>query len=135
MNQTGQGMNQTGQGSGWPSAFVAVGVLALIGAIAVTGEIKYGVEDFIKVWTALAGLVGVVTGAVVTYFFTRATVSAAQATATTAARTADQAESETRRVKARARDLHAALQRVAASNPELANADPSLARAVAEEPV
>jgi len=57
---------------------VALGLLALIGAISVSAIFHYStVDDALKFWSVLSGLVGVVTGAFVAFFFTRATVQAA----------------------------------------------------------
>jgi hypothetical protein len=58
----------------WPGAAVAIALIALVTAVAVTSIIKYPINDFLKVWEALAGIVGVITGAVVTYFFMKATL-------------------------------------------------------------
>lgn len=57
---------------------VALGILALIGAVAVSAIFHYKtVDDALKFWSVLSGLVGVVTGAFVAFFFTRGTVQAA----------------------------------------------------------
>jgi len=57
---------------------VALGLLALIGAISVSAIFNYStVDDALEFWSVLSGLVGVVTGAFVAFFFTRATVQAA----------------------------------------------------------
>lgn len=56
----------------WPSAAVALGLLVLIGAIAVSAIRRYPTpEEALKVWAALSVLIGVVTGAFVAYFFTK----------------------------------------------------------------
>jgi hypothetical protein len=69
------------QDSGWgpgPAA-VALGLLALIGAVTVSAIFHYDtVDDALKFWSALSGLIGVVTGAFVAYFFTRETVETAK---------------------------------------------------------
>jgi hypothetical protein len=54
----------------WPGAAVAIALMALVGAIAVTG-LRYAPEQFDKIWGALASLVGLITGVVATYFFTK----------------------------------------------------------------
>jgi hypothetical protein len=54
----------------WPGAAVAIALMALVGAIAVAGLWK-APEQFDKIWGALASLVGLITGVVATYFFTR----------------------------------------------------------------
>jgi hypothetical protein len=55
----------------WQSVVIGLALLLLIGAIAVSAIRKYPVDDALKVVGALAGLLGVVTGAFTTYFFTR----------------------------------------------------------------
>lgn len=63
---------------GWPSALVAGVLLAVVAAITIAAIVQYDVEDALKIWNGLTGLVGVVTGAFVSYFFTRSTVQQAQ---------------------------------------------------------
>jgi mannitol-specific phosphotransferase system IIBC component len=80
------------QDLGWAPgpALVALGILGLIGAITVSAIFHYSsVDDALKFWAALSGIVGVVTGAFVAFFFTRATVQAAQQGAQTAQQSAE----------------------------------------------
>lgn len=64
---------------GWPSAVVGVAVILVVGAITITAIQAYdSVDDALKFWTALSSLVGIITGAFVTYFFTRGSVQQAQ---------------------------------------------------------
>lgn len=78
---------------GWPSALVASSIILLIGAITITAIIKYPTtEDALKIWAALAGIVGLVTGAFVTYFFTRAATQEAQDRAKRAEKQAENAQ-------------------------------------------
>ena len=56
--------------SAWPAA-VALGIIVLVGAIAVAGITEYEIEEFLKIWAALNGLIGVITGAIGAFFFTR----------------------------------------------------------------
>ena len=86
---------------GWPSAAVAVALLATIAAIAVVAILRYSVDDALKVWSALGTLVGVVTGAFVTYFFTRGAVQHARRAADTANTRAQHAETAFQRVYGR----------------------------------
>lgn len=60
----------------WPSAAVAIALVVALAAMVVASIIKYPVEEVLKVWSALGSLVGVVTGAVATYFFQRENVEA-----------------------------------------------------------
>jgi hypothetical protein len=62
----------------WPESAVAVALILLIAAVSVTGIARYPVEEFLKIWAALTGLVGTITGVVVTYFFTRASLDQAE---------------------------------------------------------
>lgn len=64
--------------SKWPESAVAVALILLIAAVSVTGIARYEVDQFLKIWAALTGLVGIITGAIVTYFFTRASLDQAE---------------------------------------------------------
>ncbi len=69
----------------WASAVVALGVIAAVAAIAITAIVHYAsVDDALKFWSALSGLIGIITGAMVTYFFSRGTVQSATADAAAA---------------------------------------------------
>jgi hypothetical protein len=86
--------NQTG----WPSAAVAIAILALIGAVTVAAIFRYQtLAEALQIWQAMAALIGIVTGAFVTYFFTRGTVETAQGQARIALQ---QAAQEARRADA-----------------------------------
>ena len=70
------------EGGRWAAVMVALGILLLIGAMSVTAIIRYDtVEEALQIWSAVTGLLGVVTGAVVAYFFTRGTVETARQSA------------------------------------------------------
>jgi hypothetical protein len=60
------------------SVVVAVSILLVIGGLGITAIIRYPVDQALKVWTALGGILGVVIGAFVTYFFTRQPILQAQ---------------------------------------------------------
>lgn len=63
----------------WQSAIVAIAIIAIVGGIAITAIVKYStVDEALKFWSALSGLVGLITGVFVTYFFSRGTVQQAQ---------------------------------------------------------
>lgn len=86
--------NQTG----WPSAAVAIAILALIGAVTVAAIFRYQtLAEALQIWQAMAALIGIVTGAFVTYFFTRGAVETAQGQARVAMQ---QAAVEARRADA-----------------------------------
>lgn len=77
--------------STWPSAAVAIAILALIGAVTVAAIFRYStLTEVLQIWQAMAALIGLVTGAFVTYFFTRGSVESAQEQARDAMRIANQ---------------------------------------------
>jgi len=63
--------------SQWPSAAVAITMIALIGFLMGLSVYKGGMDGALKMWAALGTLVGILTGSMATYFFTRTTTSAA----------------------------------------------------------
>ncbi len=103
------------------STVVAVAILAIIGLVLAIAAVRYDEGDLAKVVGALGPLLGVVTGAFVTYFFNRSAVQASAATATAAT--------------ARSQDLHNALTTVVAglspSDGAQAMATPAVAKALA----
>jgi hypothetical protein len=64
--------------SKWPESAVAVALIVLITAVSVAGIARYEVADFLKIWVALTGLIGIITGTIVTYFFTRTSLDQAE---------------------------------------------------------
>lgn len=64
------------------ATLVAVVFVLLVGVITVTALNVYKVDEFLKVWAVIGTLVGVVTGAIPSFFFSRA-AAAAQETAQT----------------------------------------------------
>jgi hypothetical protein len=63
------------------STLVAITLLVVIGAILAIGAARYPEGDLAKLIGALGPLLGIVTGAFVTYFFTRQAVHHAQSAA------------------------------------------------------
>jgi hypothetical protein len=59
--------------SRWPSAVVALGVLALIGIVLVVTLPRAGESsaNFLEIWAAIGTLVGVAVGAIPSYFFSQ----------------------------------------------------------------
>src|SRR5690242_15681878 len=86
--------------SRWPAVVAALGIFALLMAINITAIVVYGrsgVDDAMKLVGIYAGLLGIVTGAIASYFFTRTTTQVAQQAAnqaTATARDAQQKESD-----------------------------------------
>jgi hypothetical protein len=67
--------NQTG----WPSAAVAIAILALIGSVTIAAIFRYPtLDEALQIWGMMTALIGIVTGAFVTYFFTRGAVDNAR---------------------------------------------------------
>jgi hypothetical protein len=74
----------------WPSALVGTALILVLGGIMVTGVAHYqSVDDALKLFGGLSALVGVVTGAFVSYFFTRGTIQQANQVAAQHAERAD----------------------------------------------
>lgn len=87
--------------STWPAAVFAVAILATITVITIAAIWKYDTtEEAFKFWSALSGLLGVITGAGATYFLTRSAVSAANAAATAAQQTASTAQQQAAQMSA-----------------------------------
>ena len=57
----------------WQSTIIAVTLIALVGAIFLVVYAGDGVDAALKVWGAIGTIVGVLTGAIPTYFFGKAT--------------------------------------------------------------
>lgn len=91
--------------SKWPESAVAVALILLIAAVSVTGIARYPVEEFLKIWAALTGLVGIITGAIVTYFFTRASLDQAERRVVNAERKLEDEQARTRAFLNNARSL------------------------------
>ena len=83
--------NSNQESTNWPSAGVAIALVTLVGAVAITAIVRYDVDDALKIWSSLGTVVGVLTGGVVTYFFTRESVVTANKSAANAKDTADKA--------------------------------------------
>lgn len=74
----------------WPSAIVATVLLVVIGGITVAGIWKYDTaSEALEIWSSLTPLIGLITGAFVTYFFTRGAIQTAMTQAKEAAALAD----------------------------------------------
>lgn len=62
----------------WQSTVVALALIILVGGIFIVVFEKNGVDAGLKVWAAIGTVVGVLTGALPTYFFGRASAVAAR---------------------------------------------------------
>ena len=85
-------MKNNGEGSAWPSAVVACALIALVGTVTVAAILKYEIDSTLKMWAALGTIVGVLTGAFVSYFFSRSSIDAARTEATLAKENAKTAQ-------------------------------------------
>jgi hypothetical protein len=97
------------QVSDWPAVVVALGILLLLGAVLVTATARWTERDMRDLLAGLAPVLGVVTGAFVTYFFTRQATATAQSMAASASRQADSVQVRFDSQLQRTRSLHNAL--------------------------
>src|SRR5438067_9550269 len=73
----------------WPSAIVGTALILMLGGVIVAGVLRYPVDDALKLFSGFSAIVGVITGAFVSYFFTRGTVQQANQAAAEHAERAD----------------------------------------------
>jgi len=114
--------------SDWPAVAVALGILLLLAAVLVTATIRWTEPEMKDLMGALAPVLGVVTGAFVTYFFTRQATTTAQSTAESATRQAETVQVRFDSEVQRARSLHNALSTA------LAMADTDVAERMRQDP-
>ena len=107
----------------WPAAAVAIAILILIGAVTVSAIRRYeSLNEALQIWQASGTIIGMVTGAFVTFFFTRGAVEAAQSQARNTMQMAAQEErlaDATHRALTKAVGLIPAAIRGVASGPRL----------------
>lgn len=60
------------QGPSWPSAIVALGFLAFLAVLFLVPYSRDGVDAALKVWSAVGTIVGILVGAIPSYFFGKA---------------------------------------------------------------
>jgi predicted lipid-binding transport protein (Tim44 family) len=122
-----QASQPSGQGpTGKQSAWIATLIVLLVGAITVTALRSYKIDEFLKVWAVIGTLVGVVTGAIPSFFFSNA-AAAAQATAQQAQATARQVSLQHARAEEKTQTLlgfaePALIERARALRPDLFDA-------------
>jgi uncharacterized membrane protein HdeD (DUF308 family) len=119
--------------SEWPAVVVALGILILLGGVLVTATARWTAADLKDVIGTLAPVLGVVTGAFVTYFFTRqANMAATNASLSAADAAVDQAASAKKELAGqieRSQALHNALTAV------LSMTDVDTARIMRSDPI
>jgi hypothetical protein len=81
--------NDQTRASEWPAATVAIAFLGFVAAIFLSVYYRDGVDAALKVWGAIGTVVGVLTGAIPSYFFRRA-AQMAQRNANALKRAADE---------------------------------------------
>jgi hypothetical protein len=121
-------------GSDWGAVVVAVGILLLLAAVLVTATVRWTAADVGDLLGGLAPVLGVVTGAFVTYFFTRqatmTATSAAQAATDAAVKSMEsqnqQLESQTQRARALHNALTAAFGMVDEATADKMRQDPTI---------
>lgn len=76
---------ETNKHATWSAAVIALGVMALMLLVMLAAIRKYStVDEALKVWATFDTFVGLITGAVATYFFSRKATEAAKAEAESA---------------------------------------------------
>ena len=83
-------MGKNNEEISWPSAAVGITMVVLVMAVTVAAIIRYPADDALKFWSALGPVIGVLTGAFVTYFFTRRTIATEQANTAAARKRAEE---------------------------------------------
>lgn len=78
----------------WPSALVAITLIAFLMVMMLMAMHQGGVEGGIKMWAALGTVAGLLTGTAGTYFFTREAVRTAQDQSASAQMLADSASEQ-----------------------------------------
>jgi hypothetical protein len=71
-------MNDTppeGKPPSWQSTIIALALIGLVGAIFIVVFEKEGTDAALKIWAAIGTVVGVMTGAIPTYFFGQKTAT------------------------------------------------------------
>src|SRR5688572_21220858 len=68
----------TPRNSNWPAAAVAIGFLAFLGFVFLTIYYRDGIDTALKAWAALGTIIGIVTGAIPSYFFHKVAEKAEQ---------------------------------------------------------
>lgn len=80
------------------ATIVAVSILVVIAVITIVAMRTFRAADFLKFWSVLGPLIGLVTGSMGSYFFARPQIQAAQEQATTARAEAQTANQRSRRI-------------------------------------
>ena len=104
----------------WQSTVIAIALMTLIGGIFIVVFLKSGTDAALKVWAVLGTLIGVLTGAIPTYFFQQGNVQAAQQNVAAAKGVADSAREEMHNAQAKAEQAEARYSALAgAASPEV----------------
>jgi ribosomal protein L9 len=88
----------------WQSTVIALALIALVGGIFIVVFEKEGTGEALKVWGALGTLVGVLVGAVPTYFFGQQAAAVAKEASKTAQETVEEERQKRQEAEESARD-------------------------------
>ncbi len=126
-------------GSEWPAVVVATGILVLLGGVLITATARWTAADLKDLIGTLSPVLGVVTGAFVTYFFTRQAAASATGAARDAADNVAKAAETTRdQLTSRTEELQSQIQRTQALHNALSvalgMADETTGRKMREDP-
>lgn len=104
----------------WQATIIGLAFLALVGAIFLVVYSHSGISDALKAWAAIGTLVGIVVGAIPTYFFGSAAAKSAQTAAGAAQKAADTVQTQLQQEQERRTDLEDRVQALTAvASPEM----------------
>lgn len=83
----------------WPSTIIALALIALVGGVFIVVFEKEGTESALEVWAALGTIIGVLVGAIPTYFFGQQSVAAAKEGTQVAKEAAEDAREDSQQAK------------------------------------
>lgn len=92
------------------SVVVALALMGLIGVVGVTAIIRYEADGASKIWGGLSGLIGIMTGSFVTFFFTHPQIESANESAALARAKAIEVEESIEEKKAKIDELTTLIQ-------------------------
>jgi Na+/glutamate symporter len=120
----GAAQTSAGNPPSWQSTIIALALIALVGAIFIVVFAKEGADAALKVWAAIGTVVGVLAGAIPTYFFGQKATTAAKEESQRAHTTADEERQKRDEAEAKARVVlgiadQSAVEKAAELRPDL----------------
>jgi hypothetical protein len=103
-----------GHTQSWQSTVIALALIALVGGVFIVVFEKEGTDEALKVWGALGTLVGVLVGAIPTYFFGQQATAIAKEASREASSTADEEREKRQEAEESAREAEAKAKAVLA---------------------